>query len=480
MDSYEALVKRANEIAPHPGKAPTTFNIFGLRFGEPARLEWENNLALHNQAKQRLIEEEIKKISDPLYNATLAHLSMIGGKPVEYYATPSQYTENKELVPSVVPHFDLTNPEPSIRQIGGSYNLVEHPDKVIWRRRHDDEDMAGLIRLTLDDFNRLLAPTHGPVDANGREELLAYMSTEMDPWPFVSVEPYRYDTRMQFAERPGGPLEITTRTVNPNAPLDPTQQALGRAMLEREGKWSPQHAMNPWEMLAREWGPEAAAKLFADQVRATIDQKNASTKAAISKTDVDAARLKYFLSRANLAEAEREQMLRLIDERERLLTAQAALDEQRARGASAGTDIAQERLNFEKNKFATTMYYLIGATDLPDEVRDAVFHDLLNMLGVEVSGYIKGGPLENLLKSLLGIGVNVGKGESEFKSKTQPQAKPQEQPVQSGKGKKERPDLSKLPPGPIGARKRDKVTGDEIVMTEDGWKWLDEWTPKKK
>jgi hypothetical protein len=477
MNDYEALV---NRLAPHPGPAPTTFNILGFRFGEPARQQWENDLALHNSIKQLVLEDQLKKITDPFYRATLSDLALISGKPVEDLALPSQIKINKELTPSVVPHYSIPDVIPSIRPMSTGYNVVERQGPPTLQPRFTADELAWLERMAPEEFHARF----GTLDYVDREELLAHMREAKDlvyPPPSTGIEPFlREAPRMRVMEQPGAPLETTTRTVDPNAPLTDVQKALGRAILEREEKWPRQHAMNQWEMLASALGTPQAAKLLADDLESRIKQREAAANLSTSRIAVNEARAKDYLARVGLTDAQKDRIRQLVDAQQALLEAQADLARQRASGSKTQTDIAQQRLNFDKYKFATIAKYILSTQNLPNEVRDELARDILRTLGIETEGGLWESALEKLIEESLGTRAKMEKVPSPFEPSVQTQAKPQEQPVRPGKEEEERPDLSNLPPAPVGTRKLDKITGHVAIMTKDGWKWLDGWTPKKK
>lgn len=479
MGEYRAFI---DQLVPDPGPAPTTGRFFGIGFGEAARQRWDQANALRDFATQLLIQEKIKQeLSNPFRNATLADLALVSGKQPEELALPSQIKINKELVPSAVPSFSLTNTTPSIRPMSLGYNLVERPEPPTLKPRFTPDELAGLERMAPEEFHK----RYGTLDYVDREELLAHMREAKDlvpSPPSTGIEPYLRDTRMRFTERPGDPLEITTRTVDPNAPLTFVQQALGQAILKREEKWPHQRAMNQWEMLASTLGPEATAELLANNLISQTRQREAAANLAKSGVDVNEARVKNYLARAGLTEAQADRIRQLVDAQQALLEAQANLARQRASGSKIQIDLAQERLDFDKYKFATMAKYVLSTQNLPDPIKDEILRDTLRILGLDVSGGIAENALEKSIGEFLGTRATVEKVPSPFEPSTgvptQP-AKPQEQQAPKKPTTPDLPDLSQLPPGNVdGQLKRDTVTGNIARWNAKARKW--EWLPPQQ
>jgi hypothetical protein len=480
MDEYKALI---DQYVPDPGPAPIAGHIFGIGFGETARQQWEQANALRNSLKQYLVQEKIKQeLGNPFRNATLAELALVSGKRPEELALPSQIKIDKELTPSAVPHFSISDVTPSIRPMSLGYNLAERPQPPILRPRFTPEEMAGLERMAPEEFYE----RYGVSNYIDREELLAKMRTDMDSVklpPSTGIEPFlREAPRMQVTEQPGAPHEITTRTVDPNTPLSPAQQAFGRAMLEREGKWPRQHAMNQWEMLATAFGLPSAAELVARNLGAQAAQREAAANLAKSGVDVNEARAKDYLARVGLTEAQKDRIRQLVDAQQALLEAQADLARQRASGSKTQTDIAQQRLNFDKYKFATMAKYVLSTQNLPDEIRDEILRDALRTLGIDVSDGMWENALEKYIAEFLGTRAKIGKVPSPFEPgagmPTQ-QTKPQEQQTPKKQTAPDLPDLSQLPPGNFdGQLKRDTVTGNIAKWNAKARKW--EWLPPQQ
>lgn len=388
MAENETLLDLVNK---HVGPAPKPaigYSMWGIPVNQEAAQAYELEKHKYSLAVAEATRQLAPQILNPFRGSTLEEVSSYTNRPMHDIVSPSQYINQTREEPNPIPatrmHYTQagappmgTTLVPRAVQLQGPPNLTQ-PDPL------DTGTTRGLVE------NYPLGIQHVPQQ----------IQLQGPPNP----------AKPEFYERPGDPLEVTTREPNPHAPSTVPQQLLGVSKIHRE-------SLRPWSSGSSEAKQTAVEQLVSAGVPheaaiATVyggeplpgGMKAANLGARTEGREIrnQYAPQEYRDKHENAESLQRYRQNhidlsnRLLPFREQLLRADAQLKSGRLAGDTPDMQLQQERLDLAKKKFDFLSKFVIAQKgEINDETRELLQQDLAEMAGM-VGDTGKQGAFESL------------------------------------------------------------------------------------